>query len=104
MRSGSIVEFSGNVVIIGDVNPGSVIKAGGNVLVLGYLNGTVYAGLDGDENAFIGALYLNLQMTIGKITAIGLQKEILDTNRVNKNTNFKFAKINNDKIIIEERI
>lgn len=105
LRSGSIVEFSGNVVIIGDVNPGSVIKAGGNVLVLGYLNGTVYAGLDGDENAFIGALYLNpVQMTIGKITAIGLQKEILDTNRVNKNTNFKFAKINNDKIIIEERI
>lgn len=82
-----------------------MIKAGGNVLVLGYLNGTVYAGLDGDENAFIGALYLNpVQMTIGKITAIGLQKEILDTNRVNKNTNFKFAKINNDKIIIEERI
>lgn len=104
LRSGGNIEFDGHVVVIGDVNPGAIIKAGGSVIVIGHLNGTVYAGLDGDKDAIIGAIYLNpVQMNICSNTAIGLQKEILDTNRVKKNTVFRIAKLVDEKIIIEER-
>ncbi|MGL4970423.1 MAG: septum site-determining protein MinC, partial [Cetobacterium sp.] len=53
LRSGHNLEFGGNVVVLGDVNPGAVIKAKGNVVVLGYLNGTVYAGESEGSEAFV---------------------------------------------------
>lgn len=46
LRSGQHVEYRGNVVILGDVNPGAIVSAGGHVIVLGALKGTVHAGLD----------------------------------------------------------
>lgn len=105
LRSGAKVEFDGNIVIIGDVNPGSIVKAKGNVVVIGHLNGVVYAGLGGDINAFVGAMAFNpTQVTIGMKTISDLQKEILDSNRVKKDGKFKFASIKNQELIIEEWI
>lgn len=46
IRSGMHIEYPGNVVVLGDVNPGGVITAGGHILVLGTLRGKVHAGLD----------------------------------------------------------
>lgn len=46
VRSGMLIDYPGNVVVIGDINPGGVIKAGGNVIILGMLKGKVHAGLD----------------------------------------------------------
>ena len=59
LRSGHNIEFSGHVVVIGDVNPGAEIVAGGNVVVWGRLRGTVHAGADGDTEAIICALDLS---------------------------------------------
>lgn len=102
LRSGTKLEFDGNIVIIGDVNPGALIRAKGNVIVLGFLNGTVYAGLDGDVNAFIGAIYMNpVQLVIGNLIALPLQDKILDTNRVRRDSDFKIARIKDRKIIFE---
>ena len=105
LRSGSKIESDGNVVVLGDVNPSSIIKARGNVIVLGHLNGTVYAGLGGDDRAFIGAVHFNpIQITIGMKTITDIQNEILDSTRVNKKDKFKVARIRNQEIIVEELI
>ena len=105
LRSGSKIESDGNVVVLGDVNPSSIIKARGNVIVLGHLNGTVYAGLGGDDRAFIGAVHFNpIQLTIGMKTITDIQNEILDSTRVNKKDKFKVARIRNQEIVVEELI
>jgi septum site-determining protein MinC len=59
LRSGQSIKHSGNVVILGDVNPGAEIVAGGHVIVLGNLRGVVHAGATGDLTATITAFYLN---------------------------------------------
>ena len=105
LRSGSKIESDGNIVVLGDVNPSSIIKARGNVIVLGHLNGTVYAGLGGDDRAFIGAVHFNpIQLTIGMKTITDIQNEILDSTRVNKKDKFKVARIRNQEIVVEELI
>ncbi len=105
LRSGSKIESDGNIVVVGDVNPSSIIKARGNVIVLGHLNGTVYAGLGGDDRAFIGAVHFNpIQLTIGMRTITDIQNEILDSTRVNKKSKFKVARIRNQEIVVEELI
>ena len=105
LRSGSKIESDGNIVVLGDVNPSSIIKARGNVIVLGHLNGTVYAGLGGDDRAFIGAIYFNpIQLTIGMRTITDIQDEILDSSRVNKKSRFKVARVVNQEIVVEELI
>ena len=105
LRSGAKIESDGSVVVIGDVNPSSIIRARGNVIVLGRLNGTVYAGLNGDDKAFVTAIYFNpIQLTIGMKTKTDIQKEILDSSRVNKKNKFRIARIKNQEIVVEELI
>ena len=105
LRSGSKIESDGNVVVLGDVNPSSMIRARGNVIVLGHLNGTVCAGLGGDDRAFIAAIYFNpIQITIGMKTITDIQDEILDSTRVDKKSKFKVASIKNQEIVVEELI
>ncbi|MBC2850032.1 septum site-determining protein MinC [Cetobacterium sp. 8H] len=103
LRSGHNLEFDGNVVILGDVNPGAIIRSKGNVLVLGYLNGTVYAGEDDGTEAFVGAFSLNpIQIKIGQIIAKNPSSNILDANKVKKTTDFEIAFLKNGNIFIEK--
>lgn len=70
IRSGQIIEYHGNIVIIGDVNPGALVKATGNIVILGKLRGVVHAGMDGNENAYVAAFELQAtQLRIGDIIA-----------------------------------
>ncbi|HHY23721.1 MAG TPA: septum site-determining protein MinC, partial [Clostridiaceae bacterium] len=48
VRSGQLLNFDGNVVILGDVNPGAEVEATGNIVIMGTLRGTVHAGMDGN--------------------------------------------------------
>jgi septum site-determining protein MinC len=59
IRSGRLINYKGNVVIMGDVNPGGEIIASGNVIVLGSLRGIVHAGAEGNKEAVIVALNLH---------------------------------------------
>jgi len=59
LRSGTRIEFAGNVVVLGDVNPGAEIVAEGNVIVWGRLRGMVHAGSKGNKAAVICALDLS---------------------------------------------
>lgn len=58
VRSGQLVNFHGNVVVLGDVNPGGEVIAAGNVVVMGSLRGIVHAGADGNKDSVIAALVL----------------------------------------------
>jgi septum site-determining protein MinC len=59
IRSGMRIEYPGNVVIIGDVNPGAEVIAEGNVVVWGRVRGIIHAGSKGNREAFICALDLS---------------------------------------------
>lgn len=59
LRSGQILEFDGNVVIIGDCHPGSEIRATGDITVWGVLGSIAHAGIKGNEEARIRALKMN---------------------------------------------
>lgn len=103
LRSGHNLEFDGNVVVLGDVNPGAVIKSKGNVIVLGYLNGTVYAGENDGSEAFVGAFSLNpIQIKIGQIIAKNPSTNVLDVNKVKKTMDFEVAYLKDGNIFIEK--
>lgn len=61
LRSGQLLKFHGNIVVIGDANPGSEIVASGNIIVLGTLRGIVHAGVTGNKGSVVVAF--NLQPT-----------------------------------------
>jgi len=68
VRSGQLINFDGNLVVIGDVNPGAELIATGNVVVMGSLRGIVHAGANGNKQAIVVAL--NLQPTQLRIADI----------------------------------
>jgi septum site-determining protein MinC len=59
LRSGVRIEYAGNVVIVGDVNPGAEVIAGGSVIVWGRLRGVVHAGAQGNTDTTVRALDLS---------------------------------------------
>ena len=57
VRSGQHIQYHGNIIVLGDVNPGGLVTAGGNVIILGALKGKVHAGLNLNvTKPFIAAL------------------------------------------------
>lgn len=58
IRSGQVMEVSGDLLLIGDVNPGGKVVSTGNIYVMGSLRGIAHAGLNGDQNAIIAASYM----------------------------------------------
>lgn len=75
LRSGTRIEFLGNVIVYGDVNPGAEIMAGGSVLVWGRLRGLVHAGVNGNEDAVVGALEFSpMQLRIAGKIAVSPKK------------------------------
>jgi septum site-determining protein MinC len=61
LRSGQKVEYDGDVLILGDVNPDAYVVSSGSVIVMGNLRGVVHAGANGDETAVVMALKLRPQ-------------------------------------------
>lgn len=59
VRSGTRIEYPGNVLIVGDVNPGAEVVAEGNVIIWGRVRGMIHAGSKGNRNAIICALDLS---------------------------------------------
>ena len=76
LRSGTRVEYDGNVVVMGDVNPGAEIVASGDILVWGRLRGAVHAGAGEQESASVSALEmkptrLQIASEIGNLPKMG---------------------------------
>lgn len=58
VRSGQILEVTGDLLLIGDVNPGGRVVSTGNIYIMGNLRGIAHAGLNGDREAIIVASYM----------------------------------------------
>lgn len=98
VRSGQLITFDGNVVILGDVNPGAVIEATGNIIVMGLLRGVVHAGSDGNKEAIVAALGLNpTQLRIGDI----ITRPPDDGKGVGTNLIPELAYVKDDKMFVE---
>lgn len=75
LRNGQVLEAESSLIILGDVNPGATVYSAGNVIVLGTLAGSVYAGANGTEAAFVAALDMHpMQIRIGDVIARGADK------------------------------
>lgn len=94
LRSGMRIEYPGNVVVFGDVNPGAEILAGGSVLVWGRLRGLVHAGASGNEAAVVGALEFSpMQLRIAGKIAVSPKK--------NNKGKLEIAKLEDGNLIAE---
>lgn len=92
LRSGQIEEYSGSLVIVGDVNAGAEVIAGGNIAILGALRGLAHAGAGGNTNAIICANYIEpTQLRISNVV-----KEIEE-----KTDKCPVCKIENNEIVIK---
>jgi septum site-determining protein MinC len=59
LMPGQSVRYGGDVCVLGDVEAGAEIVAEGDVVVWGKLQGLVHAGIGGDDEAVVCALYLD---------------------------------------------
>ncbi|MCR4401829.1 MAG: septum site-determining protein MinC [Firmicutes bacterium] len=70
LRSGQRATFSGNVVVLGDVNPGAEVVAGGDIVVMGALRGVAHAGSPDNRRAMVVALrFMPTQLRIADAIA-----------------------------------
>lgn len=70
LRSGQVVEYDGNIVVIGDVNPGALILARGNIIIFGTLRGVAHAGIGGNLDSIVASYNLQpTQLRIGDMIA-----------------------------------
>ncbi|WP_440895990.1 septum site-determining protein MinC [Amphibacillus sp. Q70] len=68
IRSGQVIEVTGDLLLIGDVNPGGTVKATGNIFIMGNLRGIAHAGYQGNTAAVIMASYMNpVQLRIASL-------------------------------------
>ena len=94
LRSGSRVEFSGHVVVLGDINPGAEIVAEGSVIVWGRLRGAVHAGAKGDQSAVVCALdLLPIRLQVAD--------EVMNNSTRRETGKPEMAYISEQKVIIE---
>lgn len=101
IRSGQVINFEGNIVIIGDCHPGSEIIADGDISVWGVLGGIAHAGAKGNQKARIRALKMNaIQLRIDDCYA--RRPDSLNTIFVEKTNIFtpEEARIINNEIVI----
>ena len=99
LRSGQNINYDGNVVVVGDVNPGAEIIASGHVLVLGSLRGLVHAGATGDEKASVTALFLNpTQLRI----ASHITRPPDNTAQLPAEDRAEIARIRHNEVVIEK--
>lgn len=67
LRSGQRLNYDGNIIIMGDVNPGAEVMASGDIIVLGRLRGVAHAGALGNQEAIVMAFQLQpIQLRIAQ--------------------------------------
>lgn len=55
IRSGQVLQATGDILLIGKIHPGGTIRASGSIFILGELLGLAHAGFDGDNEAIVVA-------------------------------------------------
>ena len=101
VRSGQTIRVTGDILVLGDVNPNGRIEAGGNVHIAGKLKGIVHAGMGGNEQAIVSASHFEpTHILIGNYVEVMTNElqYILD------NTDQIFAYLGENNVIAYDRI
>jgi len=98
VRSGQILEITGDLLLIGDVNPGGKVMASGNIFILGRLKGMAHAGMNGNEEAVICAA----TMTPTQLRIADYFGQSLDRNKINDES--ECAYLNQEKQLVIDRL
>jgi septum site-determining protein MinC len=89
LRAGQVINFDGNVVILGDINEGAEVNVTGSVYVFGIVRGIVNAG-----NSVVSLGFMPLRMMIGKV--------VFDNSKSGKTYRKpRIAKVENGKIEVK---
>lgn len=100
LRSGQVLESESSIIVLGDVNPGARVVAKGNVIILGALKGIVFAGANGNPDAFVVALEMNpMQIRIADVIARSNDSISL---KPSKTIDPKIAFVDDENIYIEK--
>lgn len=68
IRSGQVLQYEGNILLVGDINPGGILIATGDIYILGTLRGIAHAGINGNKKAVIAASVMEpTQLRIAEI-------------------------------------
>lgn len=101
IRSGQVINYEGNVVIIGDCHPGCEITAFGDITIWGVLSGIAHAGSAGNQKARVRALKMNaIQLRIAN--CYSRRPDSLNTVYIEKTNSFtpEEARIINGEIVV----
>lgn len=101
IRSGQVINYEGNVVIVGDCHPGCEITALGDITVWGVLSGIAHAGAGGNQKARIRALKMNaIQLRIAN--CYSRRPDSIETIFAEKTNSFtpEEARIVNNEIVV----
>ncbi len=101
IRSGQVINFEGNIVVIGDCHPGCEITAFGDITVWGVLSGIAHAGTGGNQKARVRALRMNaIQLRIAN--CYSRRPDSLNTIYIEKTNSFtpEEARIVNGEIVV----
>jgi len=98
LRSGRLISYDGNVVVIGDVNPGAEVEATGNIIILGNVRGIVHAGAGGNKEASVIAL--NFEPTQLRIADI-VTRRIAKRNNAKNLYTPEIAYLRDDTIVVD---
>ena len=101
IRSGQVINYEGNIVIIGDCHPGCEITAFGDITVWGILSGIAHAGSAGNQKARVRALKMNaIQLRIAN--CYSRRPDSLNTVYIEKTNSFtpEEARIINGEIVV----
>ncbi len=100
IRSGQRIEYEGNILVMGDVNPGAEVIATGDIVVLGKLRGTAHAGAKGDKSAEIFAFKIKpVQIRIAEVYNRAPEK---DREKEARYFSPEIAKIKDEQIVVEK--
>lgn len=101
IRSGQVINYEGNIVIIGDCHPGCEVIALGDITVWGVLSGIAHAGAAGNQKARVRALKMNaIQLRIAN--CYSRRPDSLNTVFIEKTNSFtpEEARIINGEIVV----
>ena len=101
IRSGQVINYEGNIVIIGDCHPGCEVTALGDITVWGILSGIAHAGAGGNQKAKVRALKMNaIQLRIAN--CYSRRPDSLNTVYIEKTNSFtpEEARIVNGEIVV----
>ena len=101
IRSGQVINYEGNIVIVGDCHPGCELTAFGDITVWGVLSGIAHAGAGGNQKARVRALKMNaIQLRIAN--CYSRRPDSLNTVYTEKTNSFtpEEARILNNEIVV----